>query len=193
MNLNEFLELLKTGVVTIGPENGAAVPDSTSLPAPSSPDPRDLTPRELTAREMREFATRILVAFLGKNEIAQDNVGAVVADVLQALSSPEAYARFSESPTPAGRGAAQPEPVPAAQPSDDPRFVTCMDCGRKMRSLKRHLWDAHKLSPADYRERWKLAADYPLVAQELSERRSSAALESGFGQVRSTAKRSRKG
>lgn len=59
--------------------------------------------------------------------------------------------------------------------------LICLDCGAKMKMLKRHLAMDHDLSPADYRARWKLPADYPMVAAEYAARRKELALRIGLG------------
>jgi predicted transcriptional regulator len=62
--------------------------------------------------------------------------------------------------------------------------ITCLECGLKFKSLKRHLMTHHTLSPEEYREKWDLTADYPMVAPAYAEARSRLAKEMGLGQKR---------
>ncbi len=59
--------------------------------------------------------------------------------------------------------------------------ITCLECGAKLKVLKRHLTADHGLTPAEYRARWNLAADYPLVAPDYSDRRKNLAVKIGLG------------
>jgi predicted transcriptional regulator len=59
--------------------------------------------------------------------------------------------------------------------------IVCLEDGKKFQSLKRHLMSAHGLTPEQYRQKWKLAPDYPMVAEAYSERRSLLAKETGLG------------
>ncbi|MFU0503994.1 Ros/MucR family transcriptional regulator [Pseudaminobacter sp. NGMCC 1.201702] len=86
------------------------------------------------------------------------------------------------------------EPVP---PADEPRtpaisikrsvtrsHIFCLEDGKKFKSLKRHLMAYHNMSPEEYRERWNLAPDYPVVAPEYAASRSAMAKEMGLGRKR---------
>jgi len=59
--------------------------------------------------------------------------------------------------------------------------VTCLDCGEKMKMLKRHLGTEHGMTPADYRARWNLPADYPMVAPDYAAKRKELAVRIGLG------------
>lgn len=72
-------------------------------------------------------------------------------------------------------------PAVSVRASIKPDSITCLDCGVKMKMLKRHLMTDHGLSPQDYRARWGLNADYPLVAPEYAERRKVLAVQIGLG------------
>ena len=62
-----------------------------------------------------------------------------------------------------------------------PHAVICLQCGKRLKALKRHLWAAHQLSLDQYRARWKLAFDYPMVAPSYAKRRSELARSMGLG------------
>jgi predicted transcriptional regulator len=127
----------------------------------------------LAAKEaiMKEQVAEIVAAYLRKNSVAPSDVPAVIAQVYQSLA-----------------GLSQPKPAePPLQPvvpirrSVTPEHVVCLDCGAKGKMLKRHLLAVHNLTPADYRERWKLPTDHPLVAPGHSARRSEMAKALGLG------------
>ena len=92
-------------------------------------------------------------------------------------------ARLGQAPAPV-----EEELIPAVsiRSSVKPDAVTCLECGAKMKMLKRHLTIDHNLTPGEYRARWNLAASYPMVAPEYAERRRQLAL--GFGLGRKPAK-----
>lgn len=72
-------------------------------------------------------------------------------------------------------------PAVSVRSSVKPDAVTCLDCGAKFKMLKRHLGTDHGLTPAEYRTRWNLPADYPMVASDYAERRKALALKIGLG------------
>ncbi len=76
---------------------------------------------------------------------------------------------------------AKPKPFVTIKKSVTPNHVICLDCGHKAQMLKQHLSVAHGLTPEEYRKRWRLPSDYPLVAQKLAKLRSEVAKKSGLG------------
>ncbi|MHA1158354.1 MAG: MucR family transcriptional regulator, partial [Alphaproteobacteria bacterium] len=81
----------------------------------------------------------------------------------------------------------EPEPLkPAVNPKKSvfPDFIICLEDGKKFKSLKRHLRTHYDLSPEDYREKWGLASDYPMVAPNYAAARSALAKKMGLGQKR---------
>ena len=73
-----------------------------------------------------------------------------------------------------------------------PDFLVCLEDGKKFKSLKRHLMTHHQLTPQQYRERWGLQADYPMVAPNYSATRSSLAKNSGLGRKSPPARKGRR-
>ena len=73
------------------------------------------------------------------------------------------------------------EPAVSIRSSVKPDSVTCLECGQKLKMIKRHLGSEHGLTPAEYKARWGLGADYPLVAPEYAARRKELALAIGLG------------
>lgn len=72
-------------------------------------------------------------------------------------------------------------PSVSIRASVKPDAVTCLDCGAKMKMLKRHLGTDHGLTPAEYRARWNLPADYPMVAPDYAAKRKELAVRIGLG------------
>ena len=72
-------------------------------------------------------------------------------------------------------------PAVSIRASVKPDAVTCLDCGAKMKMLKRHLGTEHGMTPAEYRTRWNLPADYPMVAPEYAAKRKELAVRIGLG------------
>lgn len=87
----------------------------------------------------------------------------------------------------AGLGQAEPvveekrEPAVSVRASVKPDAITCLECGQKLKTLKRHLSTEHNLTPAEYKARWELNSNYPLVAAEFAAKRKELALKIGLG------------
>lgn len=79
------------------------------------------------------------------------------------------------------------EPAVSIKKSLTPGAITCLECGRSLKSLKRHLSTHHELSPEEYREKWKLPSTYPMVSPEYAAERSELAVKTGLGQRRAKA------
>jgi len=78
----------------------------------------------------------------------------------------------------------RPEPAVPVQRSITPDYIVCLEDGRKLKMLKRHLRTAYDLTPAQYREKWSLPPDYPMVAPNYAKARSSLARKIGLGRGR---------
>jgi predicted transcriptional regulator len=77
-----------------------------------------------------------------------------------------------------------PKPAVSAKKSITKEFLVCLEDGRKFKSLKRHLRTQYNLSPDEYREKWGLPPDYPMVAPDYAKARSNLAKQMGLGQQR---------
>ena len=83
--------------------------------------------------------------------------------------------------TPEQAAASAPEPAVPIKKSIRPDYVICLEDGKKLKMLKRHLRTAYDMSPDEYRQKWGLASDYPMVAPEYAARRSELAKKIGLG------------
>ncbi len=127
------------------------------------------------------FAAQIVSAHVEHNETPARALPALIRDVYMALAGVEGTASGVRTVSSPARGR---PPTPARKAASQTIFddhLICMDCGLHMKMLKRHLQTVHHLSPAQYRARWNLAGDYPMVARQYADLRSSLAKESGLG------------
>ena len=121
---------------------------------------------------MKEHVAEIVAAYVGKNRVDPAELPALIASVNQALAGlGQAPAAAPASLTPA---------VPIRR-SVGTETITCLDCGYKGQMLKRHLSTAHGMTVDEYRTRWSLPRDYPMVAKNYSARRSELAKSLGLG------------
>jgi predicted transcriptional regulator len=75
----------------------------------------------------------------------------------------------------------RPQPAVSVKRSVQPEYIVCLEDGKKLKMLKRHLKTAYNMTPEAYRERWGLPADYPMVAPNYAQQRSRLAKEIGLG------------
>jgi predicted transcriptional regulator len=119
-----------------------------------------------------EITAEIVAAYISHNSISSSDLGKLIADV---------YFAVNGTTLPA-----QPAPAPAQAPaisirkSVTPDYIVCLEDGKKFKSMKRHL-DKLGMTPAQYRAKWNLPADYPMVAASYSARRSDLAKTNGLG------------
>lgn len=116
----------------------------------------------------------IVAAYVSKNPVSAADLPKLIADVhsaVMALGSATATAAQEEARAPA---------VPVKK-SISPDHLVCLEDGKKFKSLKRHLRVHYRLTPEQYREKWKLPSDYPMVAPNYSEKRSQLAKSNGLG------------
>ena len=122
-------------------------------------------------RTLVRITANIVAAYVGQNGLSAPELPALIGDVHQACrkimyKEPEQEAL---------------EPAVPVQKSVKKDHLVCLECGKTFKSLKRHLRAEHDMSPQDYRDRWKLSSDYPMVAPNYAETRSRLAKEMGLG------------
>jgi predicted transcriptional regulator len=91
------------------------------------------------------------------------------------------HASLAEIGKPAEAPAERPQPAVPIKKSVNPDYLVCLEDGKKLKMLKRHLKTAYDLTPEQYRERWGLGSDYPMVAPNYAKQRSRLAKEIGLG------------
>lgn len=130
--------------------------------------------------EYLEMAATIVSAFVSNNSVPASELAALIQSVHASIRSIAGV----EAPAPV----AQPqEPAVSIRKSITPEYIVCLEDGKKFKSLKRHLRTAYDLSPDQYRAKWGLPRDYPMVAPAYAAARSALAKQSGLGQPRSAA------
>jgi predicted transcriptional regulator len=130
----------------------------------------------------KSLVAQILSSYLSNNTVAPADLPSVIENVKRAFSgaAEAASTAVSDSETKIW------EPAVPIKKSISPEAVTCLICGGKFKSLKRHLHSAHQLTPREYREAFKLKSDYPIVAPAYAARRSDLAKSLGLGRKAGT-------
>ena len=124
--------------------------------------------------EILESATEITAAYASGNQISREDVPAFFKAIYQAIQQAEA-----DEPE-----AVELQPAVPVKKSVTPDFIFCLEDGKKFKSLKRHLRTRYDMTPEQYREKWGLPADYPMVAPNYAAARSELAKQMGLGQQR---------
>jgi len=123
-----------------------------------------------------ELTADIVSAYVSNNSVPAADLPALINEVYGALL--RVGAGVSAAPTEA------PKPAVAVKKSVTNDYIVCLEDGKKFKSLKRHLRTQYGLSPEEYREKWGLAPDYPMVAPNYAQARSNLAKQMGLGQQR---------
>lgn len=127
--------------------------------------------------DLIDLTADIVSAYVSNNSLSASELPRLIGDVHLALA--KTHHNGSSGP--------EPEPLkPAVNPKKSvfPDYIVCLEDGKKFKSLKRHLRTHYDLSPEEYREKWGLAADYPMVAPNYAAARSALAKKMGLGQQR---------
>ena len=140
------------------------------------------TPENDMTETLITLTSDIVAAHVSNNSVGVDDVPALITNVYGALSSLGAPAPSAEP---------LPEPAVSIRASVKPDHIVCLEDGKKLKMLKRHLMTRYNMTPEQYRQRWNLPADYPMVAPNYAERRRELAKKIGLGQ-KAAPKRPRK-
>jgi len=119
-----------------------------------------------------DYTSDIVSSYVANNSLSSDQVPSLIANVYSALSGLGKQAAAPE---------ARPEPAVSVRSSVKQDHIVCLEDGKKMKMLKRHLMTDHGLTPAEYRARWGLASDYPMVAPDYADKRRELAMKIGLG------------
>ncbi|MGQ3676635.1 MucR family transcriptional regulator [Xanthobacter sp. TB0139] len=123
-----------------------------------------------------ELAAHIVSAYVSNNSVAAGDLPALINEVYATL---ERASRREEEPE-----VELLKPAVPVKRSITPDFIICLEDGKKFKSLKRHLRTQYNLTPEQYREKWGLPPDYPMVAPNYAAARSALAKQMGLGQRR---------
>lgn len=124
-----------------------------------------------------ELTADIVAAYVSHHVVPVGDLGTLISDVHSALSN-------TSSPAPVVSVVEKQKPAVAVRKSVQDDHIVCLECGGAFKSLKRHLMTHHSLGPEEYRDKWDLPMDYPMVAPAYAEARSRLAKEMGLGQRR---------
>jgi predicted transcriptional regulator len=123
--------------------------------------------------DLVELSADIVSAYVSHNAVSTTDLTRLITDVhgtLRSLRGNEAPVQVEEL-----------KPAVPVRKSVAPDYIICLEDGKKFKSLKRHLRTHYNLSPEEYREKWGLPADYPMVAPNYSATRSQLAKDNGLG------------
>ena len=123
-----------------------------------------------------EETTSIVAAYLGNNHVATSEIPTLIRTIHEALT------RLGQLAEP--EVGAKPTPAVPIRKSVTPDYIVCLEDGKKLKMLKRHLRSTYDMTPKEYRAKWGLPADYPMVAPSYAARRSQFAKEIGLGRTR---------
>lgn len=127
------------------------------------------------------MTTEIVAAYVGSNDIEAVDVPRLIRDVYSALDGAAHGAGAAD--------AGSPKPAISVKKSINPDYIICLEDGLKFKSLKRHLSTKYEMSPEEYRQKWGLAPDYPMVAPNYAKARSALAKKMGLGRGRHRAEK----
>jgi predicted transcriptional regulator len=119
-----------------------------------------------------ECTTKIAASYLEHNELPISEIPTLISTVYQSLLSFDGHEAASPD---------HPEPAVPVKKSVFPDYIICLEDGKKLKMLKRHLKTAYNMTPEQYRARWALGLDYPLVAPNYARQRSRLAKQIGLG------------
>jgi len=131
------------------------------------------TPIKLAEGELLRMTTDVVSAYVRNNTLPSGQLGDVIASVYTSLKTLDGKG-----------GEPKLEPLKPAVPvrkSITPEYLICLEDGKKLKMLKRHLRSTYNMTPDDYRQKWGLPADYPMVAPNYAEQRSAFAKKIGLG------------
>jgi len=129
--------------------------------------------------ELLAMTTDIVASHVAHNAVAVTDVSLLIRQVYMALAGLE----FSE------KAMERPKAAVSIKKSVTPDYIVCLEDGKKLKMMKRHLRTRYNLSPEEYRERWSLPSDYPMVAPNYAKQRSDLAKKIGLGTKRSKDRR----
>ncbi len=139
----------------------------------------------LKSDDILRLATEIVAAYVSNNPIPVSEVPAMIKSVHSTLGG---LGNGLQGETPATQ-----KPAIPIKRSVNPDYIVCLEDGKKLKMLKRYLRSNYSLTPEEYRAKWGLPADYPMVAPNYAAQRSEFAKKIGLGRTASSSARRRKG
>ena len=131
------------------------------------------TTEAVSRQEILRMSSDIVASYVSQNNVTSSQIPDIIQQVFIVLTG------ISNGKEDGGAKAGK--PAVAIRRSVTPDFIVCLEDGRKLKMLKRHLRTAYNLTPEEYRSRWNLPPDYPMVAPNYAKRRSEFAKKIGLG------------
>ncbi|MDD9991691.1 MAG: MucR family transcriptional regulator [Rhodospirillales bacterium] len=126
--------------------------------------------------DLLRMTADVVTAYVGNNTVAPSDLAEVIRTVHASLTEAQAGTAAAAAPPP--------KPAVPIKKSITPDYLICLEDGRELKMLKRHLRTTYNMTPDEYRAKWGLDADYPMVAPNYARRRSEFAKQIGLGQKR---------
>jgi predicted transcriptional regulator len=133
----------------------------------------DETNERVSREDVLRMAVDVVAAYLSNNQVATGQIPDIINSVYSSLISLDVT--VEELPAEA------PKPAVPVRKSVTPEYIVCLEDGKKLKMLKRHLRTTYGMSPEEYRARWNLPPDYPMVAPNYAKQRSDFAKKIGLG------------
>ena len=137
----------------------------------------------VSREDILRMAVDVVAAYLSNNQVASSQIPEVIHSVYTSLTDIDV-----------GAAEVRPEPQKPAVPvrkSVTPDYIVCLEDGKKLKMLKRHLQTTYGMTPEEYRAKWGLPADYPMVAPTYAQQRSDFAKKIGLGRKAGETRRGR--
>ena len=132
------------------------------------------TPK-VNPHDLLEMCSKIVAAHVSNNTVGVTDIPGLIQQVYQTLASVDANR---------SKDFDRPQPAVPVKKSVTDEYIVCLEDGKKLKMLKRHLKTSFNMTPEQYKERWNLPADYPMVAPNYAKQRSSLAKDIGLGRRR---------
>lgn len=126
----------------------------------------------LSKEELLGLTSEIVSSYVSNNTLPAHEISGVIEQVYKTLSNVGVESALH---------ADRPKPAVPIKKSVMPDYIVCLEDGKQLKMLKRHLKTAYNMTPEEYRERWGLPSDYPMVAPEYAKKRSALAKDIGLG------------
>jgi predicted transcriptional regulator len=137
---------------------------------------------ELSTTDILRMTTELVAAFVRNNTVATSDLPSVIGAVHKTLANLDGERESETEPQ---------KPAVPVRRSVTPDYIVCLEDGRKLKMLKRHLRTTYDMTPDQYRAKWHLAPDYPMVAPSYAKRRSEFAKKIGLGHKASKVSRAK--
>ena len=169
--------------LSLTPRNSAAIMTADKPFDSTGQDMAEIAAPKAADDELLRMTTEVVAAYVSNNTLATAQLGDVIHAVYNSLRALDGSA--AEAP------AEVLKPAVPIRKSITPEYLVCLEDGKKLKMLKRHLRSTYNLTPDEYRAKWGLGSDYPMVAPKYAQQRSEFAKKIGLG--RGTGRRSARG